>query len=187
MNKKAWLIVGLGAVFTAGLFAASCSKQVTQTRVEPAAAQTPMAEPEVPKVPDTSAGEDRQLMERLQAEAAAREAAESVFVTENVHFAFDSSLLSGRARRVLMSKADYLRTNPDILITIEGHCDDRGSNAYNNALGERRAESVKIYLVDLGIDANRLSTVSFGEKRPISAGHDEKSWAMNRRAQFVIN
>ena len=187
MRKKACLVVALGVVFTVVLFAASCSKQVTQTRMEPAATPPPMAEPEVQKIPDTSAGEDRRLLEHLQAEAAAREAADKAFVNQNVHFAFNSSALSDRSRRILNSKADYLRTNPDIMITVEGHCDDRGTEAYNNALGERRAESVKIYLVDLGIDTNRLNTVSYGEERPIAMGHNEGSWARNRRAQFVIN
>ena len=70
---------------------------------------------------------------------------------------------------------------------MEGHCDDRGTSEYNIALGERRAESVRMFLVNLGIDTNRLNTVSYGEERPIAMGHNEASWATNRRAQFVIN
>ena len=114
-------------------------------------------------------------------------AALTAFVGENIHFAFDSSLLSDQARQILIGKAEYLRTNPDITVTVEGHCDDRGTNAYNIALGERRAESVKMFLVDLGIGTNRLNTVTYGEERPIAMAHNEASWAKNRRAQFVIN
>jgi peptidoglycan-associated lipoprotein len=119
-------------------------------------------------------------------EAPARESQEA-FVSENIYFAFDSSVLSDQAQQILNSKAEYLRTNPDITITVEGHCDDRGTNAYNVVLGERRAKSVKIFLTGLGIGTNRLNTVSYGEERPIATRHDEASWAQNRRAQFVIN
>jgi peptidoglycan-associated lipoprotein len=184
MGKKVWLAVALVMILPVMVFMVSCSKEAVRT--EPVSTTGP----EVRKAPvasDGEAGQDEQLMERLRAEAAARDAAKAAFVNENIHFAFDSSALSVRARRILSRKADYLRSNPDTLITIEGHCDDRGTDAYNNALGERRADSVKIFLVDLGIDTNRLSTVSFGEKRPIAPGHDEASWAENRRAQFVIN
>jgi len=80
-----------------------------------------------------------------------------------------------------------LNTNSGVTVTVEGHCDDRGTETYNIALGERRAESVKKFLVDLGVSANQLNTVSYGEERPIAMGQDEVSWAKNRRAQFVIN
>jgi len=187
MRKKVYLAVALGVIFIVVLFAASCSKQVAQTQP----VLEPTAELEEQKAPERTDGEDELAglfeKDRLRAESAAREAAETAFVNENIHFAFDSSVLSDRARRILNSKADYLRTNPDIMITIEGHCDDRGTDAYNNALGERRAESVKIFLVNLGIGTNRLNTVSYGEERPIAMGHNEASWARNRRAQFVIN
>ena len=86
-----------------------------------------------------------------------------------------------------MSKAEYLRANLGVTVTVEGHCDERGTDAYNKALGDRRAESVKNFLVSLGISANRLNTVSYGEERPIAIGQNEASWAKNRRTQFVIN
>jgi peptidoglycan-associated lipoprotein len=109
------------------------------------------------------------------------------FVNENIHFGFDSFVLSGQAQQILNSKADYLRANTGITVTVEGHCDERGTEAYNIALGERRAESVKNFLVNLGISANRLNTISYGEERPIAMGQNEAFWAKNRRAQFVIN
>jgi peptidoglycan-associated lipoprotein len=73
------------------------------------------------------------------------------------------------------------------MVTVEGHCDERGTDGYNKALGERRAEAVKEFLVTLGISSNRLNTISYGEERPIAMGQNEASWAKNRRAQFVIN
>jgi peptidoglycan-associated lipoprotein len=153
-----------------------------------------MAGPEVQKAPDRPAEEagkdgrleDRTRTEAVAREAAARQAALTAFLGENIHFAFDSFLLTDQARRKLTSKAEYLRANPDVKVTVEGHCDDRGTSAYNIALGARRAESAKMFLVNLGIATDRLNTVSYGEERPIAAGHDEASWAENRRAQFVI-
>ena len=183
MRKQVCLAVTLGVILIIVLFAASCSKQVAQNQP----VLVPTAEPKDQKAPERSDGEDELAglfeEDRLQAEAVA----ETAFVNDKIHFAFNSSLLSDRARQILNSKADYLHTNPDIMITIEGHCDDRGTDAYNTALGERRAESVKNFLVDLGIDTNRLNTVSYGEKQPIAMGHNEASWTKNRRAQFLIN
>jgi peptidoglycan-associated lipoprotein len=105
---------------------------------------------------------------------------------EKVHFAFNSYVLSDQAVMLLNKKTDYLRSNPGIRITVEGHCDERGDDAYNLALGQRRAESVKTFLVDMGVGAVRVNTVSFGETKPIATGRDEASWARNRRAEFVI-
>lgn len=174
MKRNAWLSISLVMILPIMLFTASCSKKVVKTQ------QVAMAEPEVQ--PEVQMAPDRSAEE-----AAAREAAEMAFVKEKIHFAFDSSDLSNQARHVLNSKADYLRTNPDITLTVEGYCDDRGTEAYNAALGERRAESVKNFLIGLGIGPDRLNTVSYGEEQPIAMGQNETAWAQNRRAQFVIN
>ena len=77
--------------------------------------------------------------------------------------------------------------HPGVTVTIEGHCDERGTNEYNLALGDRRAESAKRFLTDLGISATRLTTVSYGEERPVDPRHNEEAWAKNRRAHFVID
>jgi peptidoglycan-associated lipoprotein len=186
MRKKVWLAIALVIILPIMFFTASCSKkQVVKT--EP----TPTTQPEVPKASDRSAKEAeqaRRLQEnRLRAQAAAREAAGTAFINEHIHFAFDSSVLSDQAQQILKSKAEYLRTNPGVRVTVEGHCDERGTNTYNMALGDRRAESVKKFLVNLDINANRLSSISYGEERPIVMGKNEASWAKNRRAQFVLN
>lgn len=182
MKKNVGLTIVLVMILSAGFFTASCSKNMVQT--EPVSA----TQPEVQKAPDKSVEEAGQPMEdRLQAETAARDTAKTIFVSEHVHFAFDSSVLSDQAQQILNIKADYLRAHSDMTVTVEGHCDDRGTDAYNIALGERRAESVKNFLVDLGIGTNRLNTVSYGEERPLAMGQNEASWAKNRRAQLVIN
>jgi len=190
MKYKGWSAIALVMVLPIMLLTASCSKQAAQTKSElttGAEAQKAEAQKaEAQKAQDRPAEEakpDKQLeTDRLQAETAAREAALAAFVGENIHFEFDSYLLSEQARQILVAKAEYLRTNPDITVTVEGHCDDRGTNEYNVALGERRAQSVKTFLVNLGIDTNRLNTVSYREERPIAMGHDEASLAENRRA-----
>jgi len=179
MRKNVWFAIALVMILPVMLLTVSCSKKVMQT--EPVST----TQRDVQKESDDQSG--RLQEDRLRAEASAREAARTAFVNENIHFAFDSFVLSDQAQRILNSKADYLNTNSGVTVTVEGHCDDRGTETYNIALGERRAESVKKFLVDLGVSANQLNTVSYGEERPIAMGQDEVSWAKNRRAQFVIN
>lgn len=105
---------------------------------------------------------------------------------ENIHFDFDMYTIRPEDREVLGRNADWLKEHAKVRIQIEGHCDERGSSEYNIALGDRRANSAKSYLVSLGIDASRLSTVSYGEERPEDTGHNEEAWSKNRRAVFVI-
>ncbi|MDH3297872.1 MAG: peptidoglycan-associated lipoprotein Pal [Gemmatimonadota bacterium] len=109
-----------------------------------------------------------------------------VVLRERVHFEFDRSRITDEAAAVLQRKAEVLRAHPDLRITIEGHCDERGSLEYNMALGQRRAQSTVRYLTGLGISGDMFSTVSYGEERPVAQGADEGAWAQNRRAEFVI-
>ncbi len=102
-----------------------------------------------------------------------------------VFFDFDAYTLSATAREVLDANARMLREHGDIRVVIEGHCDERGTVEYNQALGERRAQAARDYLVNAGIQANRLSTISYGKERPFATGSDEAAWAQNRRAHFV--
>lgn len=103
-----------------------------------------------------------------------------------VYFNFDSSdIKSDQVSRIEVN-ADFIKKNMNYEIRIEGNCDPRGTNEYNMALGERRALSAQKYLVNLGIDESRLSTVSYGEERMLLHGHDELSWAQNRRADFIV-
>lgn len=106
--------------------------------------------------------------------------------TEPVYFAFDDFSLNSAAQSTLSRLGEELKANQTAVIQIEGHCDERGSIEYNLALGERRAQSVKKFLTDIGIDAARLSIISYGEEKPAAEGSDESAWSRNRRAEFVI-
>jgi len=103
-----------------------------------------------------------------------------------VFFALDSYEVDGPAQQVLTVNAGILKKYPTWVITIEGHCDERGTAEYNLALGEKRALAAKTYLVSLGIPADRLRTVSYGKEFPFDPGHDEAAWLNNRRAHFVV-
>lgn len=103
-----------------------------------------------------------------------------------VFFDFNSSSLGGGTKSTLDANAEFLKSNAAVTIQVEGHCDERGGVQYNLALGEKRAAAVKRYLVAMGIDSSRISTISFGKERPVSFGHDDASWSQNRRANFVI-
>lgn len=105
---------------------------------------------------------------------------------QSVLFAYDSSQVSGSESAKVEAVAQYLQGNPDKAMIIEGHCDERGSNEYNLALGERRALAIRTYLSNLGIKAERIQTKSLGEEMPAAAGHDEASWSQNRRGEFVL-
>lgn len=107
-------------------------------------------------------------------------------INEDIYFKYDSSVLSPEAKRVLQRKAAWLRLSHDVMVIIEGHCDERGTTSYNLALGQRRAESVKTYMTWQGISATRLKTISYGEERPVSTWHNEDAWAKNRRVHFLI-
>lgn len=107
-------------------------------------------------------------------------------VGDRVFFEYDSSELADTAQRTLQRQAEWLKMNPDVVATIEGHCDERGTREYNLALGERRASSVRNYLVSLGIDPNRLTVISYGKEYPEDPGENEIAWSKNRRAVTVV-
>jgi peptidoglycan-associated lipoprotein len=103
-----------------------------------------------------------------------------------IYFAYDSASLSEGSRETLKANAEFLKSNPTVEVQVEGHCDERGGVQYNIALGERRAKSVKDYLVALGVSREKVTTISFGKERPVAFGHDESAWSKNRRGNFVV-
>ena len=105
---------------------------------------------------------------------------------EPAYFGLDSSRLDEQAQRAVEANAELLRQYPSWAVTIEGHCDERGTAEYNLALGERRALVTQQYLVELGLDPMRVNVVSYGKEFPFDPGHDDVAWAANRRAHFVI-
>jgi peptidoglycan-associated lipoprotein len=121
------------------------------------------------------------------AEAAGRNAgAARAALTATIHFEYDQSDLRAEDRAILDAKVPILQANPSVMITIQGHTDERGSDEYNLALGQRRAATVKRYLIDHGIAESRLQTITFGEERPVAQGNTEAAFAQNRRAEFEI-
>ncbi len=197
MNKKLWINVVM-AVFVAGLFlTASCAKKTVvsdASTIEDQAGAEAAAEAAAEAEAQRKAEAERIRQQELEAqktseqalEQARQQAAKTRFLHKNIHFAFDSSALSSEAKDLLKQKAQWLKQNPNVSVTIQGHCDERGTIEYNLALGERRANAVKNYLQDLGIGAFRLDTVSYGEERPLDPGQTEAAYAKNRRAQFVL-
>ena len=177
MQKKMWLMIALLLVIPVLLFTIGCQKKaVTQAK---APAPAPAAAPAPAPAPAPTPGKGPA--------PAAPPAASAMVMEEDIYFDFDKSTLTPAAQDNLMKKAAWLRANPNVAVTIEGHCDERGTNEYNLALGDRRADSAKAFLVDLGIAASRLTTVSYGEERPVCSQHDEECWSKNRRANFVVN
>lgn len=106
-------------------------------------------------------------------------------ISDTVYFGYNSSSLTSEATTVLSKQAQYLKENSSIQVVVEGHCDERGTREYNLALGERRANATKQFLVNAGVPANRVSTISYGKERPVATGSDEQSWALNRRTVTV--
>ena len=123
-------------------------------------------------------GEERGMMTPLGRQG------ESQFTP--VYFAYDSSHVRPQDQATVEQVSEHLRNNPDQGVIIEGHCDERGSREYNMALGERRALAVRAYLIGLGIAPSRIQTKSMGEEDPVAFGHDENSWRLNRRAEFIL-
>lgn len=192
MQHGMWRVALLVLVIPGLLLLTACAKkQVTSdtsltTLSEETAGDTGQAVVETPAV-DQQALEEERLAEEKRQREDRRQAARRQFVEENIHFDFDSSVLRADAQEILMRKADWLRNNPAAGVIIEGHCDERGTNEYNLALGDRRAESARSFLLDLGIAGSRLTTISYGEERPLDPGHNEAAWDKNRRAHFVLD
>lgn len=105
---------------------------------------------------------------------------------KTVYFGFDSSNLEGDTKEAVKANAEYLKANANVDVQVEGHCDERGGRQYNLALGERRAKAVRDYLVAMGVESKRISTISYGNERPKAEGNDESAWSQNRRANFVV-
>jgi peptidoglycan-associated lipoprotein len=169
MQKKLWMVVALLLVMPGLLFMVSCQKKV-------AAQAQPVAKPmEAPKPAPAPAPAPAPVM------------AAPAFMTERIFFDYDKSALKMEAQALLKKKAEWLKSTPNAKLTIEGNCDERGTAEYNMALGERRAQSAKKFLVDLGIDAKRMTTISYGKERPIDPAHNAAAWTKNRNDGFVVS
>lgn len=118
--------------------------------------------------------------------ASSYDALKAAFLGDHVYFDFDRYNIRPDGAAIIQAKAAFMSQYPGVMAEIQGHCDERGTEVYNMALGDRRARSTYNYITSLGISGSRLSTVSYGEERPLDPGHNEAAWARNRRAQFVM-
>lgn len=190
MKKEMKRIFGAVAIALAvSMFAFGCAKPV---KVDPGAAAQPAPTDTRPSQtpwepthtwPGPSAAES--LSDTGDADLAVLEGRTSTPLLP-VYFDFDRSNIRPDQEERIVKNGNYLLDNMRVRIRIEGNTDERGTREYNMALGERRAMSAKKYLLDLGVAGGRIETISFGEERPISFGHDELSWSQNRRADFLI-
>jgi peptidoglycan-associated lipoprotein len=161
----------------------------TTTQAPPTVTEPPRVETKVEPQPDfvpktdTAPVKTEELPRDI--EALNRMAQDKGYI-QDAFYNYDEAALSSDAQSALTASATWLKTHPDLNLLVEGHCDERGTEQYNLALGDRRANSAKDYLVTLGIDSSRIRTVSYGEERPFDEGHDEASWAKNRRAHLVL-
>ncbi len=195
MKNRVWMNV-IMAILVAGLFfTVSCAKKTVVTDVETIEdVDKTKADAEAKAQADAEAEAARiaqeQLDDQMAAEKAAKEAvvmaAKDRFVNLDISFEYDSSVLNNLAKSTLKEKAAWMKANSGVSVAIEGHCDERGTTDYNLALGERRANAAKAYLINLGISASRMSTISYGEEKPMAYGSSESAFQKNRRAHFVI-
>jgi peptidoglycan-associated lipoprotein len=189
--KKCISLSLLLALMMGMVFFASCAKKnkdVADPMEIQMAAERARAEAELERQ-RRIAEEDIQgsrLTEDAEAERIREGTERTRFLNAKIYFDFDNSSLSEEARVILLDQARWLKQNKDASIVVEGHCDNRGTEEYNLALGSRRAQSVKDFLVHAGVEPSRIVTVSYGEERPAVRGNNEDAWSKNRRAEFRL-
>jgi len=160
------------------LWCSSCTQRMVKEEEIANDERKKIEEFEMKRVTEDELEEAREEVAKLQKQETIR--------LSTIYFAFDDYSLSEQAKKTLIENAAWLINNSKKTIIIEGHCDERGTEEYNIALGERRANSAKRYLINLRVKPDQLSTISYGEERPVDSGHDEDAWAKNRRAEFVM-
>jgi len=167
---------------------AACGGRAVPEEPAPVSAPTPTPAPPPTMPTATAPRDDSAERDRLARERAAREAADRARadLTTMIHFDYDQALIRSMDQSVLDRKAALLQANAGVRIRVSGHADERGSDEYNLALGNRRAAAAKRYLENKGVTTGRIEIVSYGEERPLDQGKDENAWAQNRRDEFEI-
>jgi len=179
MKKLLVLLSILALLFSVS----ACKKKVTVTPPPPPppVEEKPKAEPEkVPTIKEPELTEE-EIFRMKSLEELNRESP-----LQRIHFDFDKYFIRDDMKPILEKNAEWLKKFPSVKILIEGHCDERGTEEYNMALGEKRAKSTMNYLISLGISPDKMKIISYGKSRPLDPGHNEEAWALNRRADFVI-
>jgi peptidoglycan-associated lipoprotein len=176
--KRGFVCVILIGVLCSALMITGCHKRAPEPEpIPPTPIPEPTPEPTPVPVP-TQSPEEIRMLKLTEARS---------FLSEtDIYFDFDKAMLTDAAKTALAKKAEYLVSNSDIKVTIEGHCDERGANEYNLGLGESRASAAKKYLVAFGVLGDNISTVTFGEEKPVCFESNESCWSQNRRAHFEV-
>lgn len=201
-----WIGLLMVLAFSLALFS-GCAEKKAVVKDEAATQEQKVAAaqdaaPAVAQQAATAAVTDDEAAKRAKEQAAKDEAARKAAAREawlkknaealtdlniqNIYFDYDKSDIRPDAREILKANAEIFNKNGNATIVVEGHCDERGTAEYNMALGERRAQETKQYLVNLGINASRIETISYGEERPLDNRSIEEAWAQNRRVQFLL-
>ncbi len=179
---KKIVIMSLTFIFIFSFFL-SCRKKVAEVPPPPPKVAE---QPKVEKVEEPAVVKGPELSEEEIFMAKSLDELNREMPLKMIHFDFDKYFIRGDAKPVLEANAAWLKKFKTVKILIEGHCDERGTEEYNLALGERRAKSTFDYLVSLGISPERMKTISYGKSQPLDPGHNEDAWQKNRRAQFLI-
>lgn len=183
------VLLTAAALLAAALVAPGCAKKPAATTPPEAAVPAP-AEAPAPTPPPAKAPEAEpfpaQPVETAPVVEPTIDELNRQGILRTVHFAYNSNALDDEARTILQGNATWIKGHAGYTVEISGHCDERGSIGYNVALGDRRATAVKDYVVSLGASGAKLTTVSYGEEKPVDPGHNEAAWAKNRRAEFLI-
>ncbi len=179
-----FVILCCGALLVGGC----AKKELVKGEEAPAAAPAPTEQAAPAPAPAKPVKEEKVQEQAVkEAPAPTKEVAPvQPLELSTIYFDFDSFVLTAPSRTTLTQNAEAMQNNKSITVRIEGNCDERGSDEYNLALGEKRAKAAMNYLVTLGIPADRLSIISYGKEKPVDPGHDEAAWAKNRRDDFVI-
>lgn len=203
--KKSWGLT-IVTLLIALAFTSGCTKkEILKEDIAPKESTAPKAAKPDAQAPEKSVWKaDKSTDKRAEQDRAAKEgakekvvklkaakeaaalSAKELYELADIHFDFDKSNLQNEARTILNKHAEWLNKNKDAKLTIEGHCDERGTAEYNLALGERRAVAAADFLIDLGIDSKRMKTISYGLELPLDPRHNEEAWAKNRRVHFVV-
>jgi peptidoglycan-associated lipoprotein len=178
--KRFWVLFALVAFISFG-----CQKAATKPEAQqPSAEQKESAQKTPEKVTEQKIASGKESVESQEQAARALEEKEGMF--KDIHFDFDKYDVKDEYKSELKSIASWMTKNSTAKLSVEGHCDERGTNEYNLALGDRRAKAVKDYIVSLGVPSSKIETISYGEEKPLCTEQTEECWAKNRRAHFVV-
>jgi peptidoglycan-associated lipoprotein len=200
MKKKFQIFIMFFLAMALMTFGSGCSKKQIKQEAAPVVSQVDDSEArraaEEEAARKRAAEEEEAAKRAAEEEARNRAAAEAAqkliqdqinaFESEKIYFDYDKADLKPEARATLEQKARFLQANSSYSVTIEGNCDERGTNEYNLALGERRADAASKFLNSMGISADRITTVSYGEEKPVAMGYNESAWSQNRRDEFKL-